>query len=374
MIVGLNTGGAEAMLKRLIESSMAQGDFEHAVLSLTDIGTIGLQLREAGVDVQALGMHHASQAPWFLWRLVRLIRASRPTIVQTWMYHADLLGGVAARLAGCRNVIWGIRTISLATGATSPTACVRAICAALSSFLPRLVVCVASRARDAHIAIGYDPRRMVVVPNGFDMDKLVATPAQSAAVRAACGWDASLLIVGCVGRFHTDKDQRNFVLAAAMLAQRLENVRFLMVGRGVDTSNSELRQWIKRTGFEQLFALLGERGDVPSCLAAMDIYCLPSRTEGCPNVVGEAMAMGVPCVVTDVGDAAMLVGQSGVIVPKEDAGALARGMEQLAGMGNDARRRLGALGRARIQSEFSMTLARSRFEALYRSLLVKEQG
>lgn len=145
-----------------------------------------------------------------------------------------------------------------------------------------------------------------------------------------------------------------------------------MVGRGLDANNAQLAQWISATGCADRFVLLGERGDVPVCLAAMDLFCLSSRTEGFPNVVAEAMAMGLPCVVTNVGDAAMLVADTGVVVPKEDSAALALGLGQLLAMTPDARQQLGQKARARIHAEFTMELARERFESIYQRITRKE--
>jgi glycosyltransferase involved in cell wall biosynthesis len=147
-----------------------------------------------------------------------------------------------------------------------------------------------------------------------------------------------------------------------------------MVGRELDASNGQLQNWINETGHPNRFVLLGERSDVPACLAAMDIFCLSSRTEGFPNVVGEAMAMGLPCVVTDVGDAAMLVADTGVVVPKENSTALAAGLSQLLAMSSVERGQLGQRAKERIHREFSMDKARERFESLYVQLIKKESS
>jgi glycosyltransferase involved in cell wall biosynthesis len=368
IIVSFNIGGAELMLKRLIESHHGSKQYRHSVISLRGVGSVGLQLQSRGIQVHALDMRSALDMPFALWRLVRLIRTSRPDVVQTWMYHADLLGSLAARLAGNRHVIWGIRTTDVTAGGSHATAAVRQLCAWLSRTVPHTIVCAADASRLAHIAVGYDAARMVVVPNGFDLTHLVAKPEQRDALRLQCGLGAELVAVGYLGRFHPAKDQENFVRAAGLTAQRHSNARFLMVGRGLDANNTQLAQWISATGFADRFVLLGERADVPVCLAAMDFFCLSSRTEGFPNVVGEAMAMGLPCVVTDVGDAAMLVADTGVVVPKEDSAALAFGLGQLLAMTPDARQQLGQKAKARIYAEFSMDRARERFESIYQQI------
>lgn len=365
IISGLAVGGAEMALYRLVTGSR-DSKYTHAVVALTPGGVIGQRLREVGIELTAFDFRRSPVSHFF--DLLSLMRRSRPDIVQTWLYHADMFGGVAARLAGNRNVIWGIRTSELTPGNSRITALVRQICARLSRWVPRVIVCVAETARRTHVDVGYDSGRMTVIPNGFDLSCLVAAADRVAMLWQQCGFAAGEIVIGTMGRFNASKDQHNFVRAAGLLAQQHDRLRFLMVGRDVDTGNAELMRWIARTGHADRFVLLGERADVPVCLAVMNIFCLSSRTEGFPNVVGEAMAMEVPCVVTDVGDAAMLVADTGVIVPKENSEALAQGVERLLAMGSDARMRLGQRARARIASEFTAERARERFEAVYQRL------
>ncbi|OUL99449.1 glycosyl transferase [Variovorax sp. JS1663] len=357
------------MLKRLIQAYAQDARYRHSVIVLTTPGPVGAELRAQGVEVEALGLRGALDVLPKMFTLTRMIRKARPDIVQTWMYHADLLGGLAARLAGRQSIIWGIRTTEVAAGGARATAMVRWLCARLSRRVPCVTVCAAEASRRRHVALGYDRRRMVVVPNGFDLARLQATSAQAAAVRARAGLERDALVVGTVGRFHESKDPRNFVRAAGLLARAHPEARFLMVGRGCDDDNRTLRRWIDETGHGDRFRLLGQREDVPACLAALDVFCLPSRTEGFPNVVGEAMAMRRACVVTDAGDAAHLLGECGVVVPREDAAALAAGMARLLRMSAAERDALGARAHARIAAEFTMARTRDRFEAIYLDVL-----
>lgn len=372
VIVGLNIGGAELMLGRLIEiHRRRQGGIEHHVISLTTVGVLGAQMRGAGISVTALGMKSALQAPLALLRLIRLVRHWRPDVVQTWMYHADLLGGVGARLAGCRHVIWGIRTTDIAKGGSRATAVVRWLCARLSCRVPHTIVCAAGAARRLHAALGYCADRMVVIPNGFDLTRLQAAAPDVAALRRTCGLEGDVLVVGTLGRFNAVKDQQNFVRAAGVLARQYSGLRFLMVGRGCDAANPVLAAWIAATGFPERFILLGERADVPVCLAAMDVFALTSRTEGFPNVLAEAMAMGRPCVSTDVGDAAVVLGDCGEVVPPEDAQALAAGLQRLLALRAERRAAFGMAGRKRIEQEFSMERCAERFAAVYENVLAQ---
>lgn len=369
VIVGLHVGGAEMMLKRLIESRPHGAPQRHAVVSLTDLGPVGQMLRDAGVEVQTLGMRSLADSPRVLWRLTKMIRQRRPDIVQTWMYHADLLGGLAARLAGAGKVVWGIRTTDVDMGNTRSTAAVMRLCAALSRRVPAKIVCAAEAARKSHVSVGYDAAKMVVIPNGFACaDQLPAGDPQANGLRRQWNIAADALVVGSVGRFNFAKDQANFVRAAGIAAARLPSLRCVMVGRGLDASNVELVSWIAATGHADRFILLGERSDVGNCLAAMDVFCLSSRSEGFPNVVGEAMAMAVPCVGTDVGDAALLIGETGVVVEKENSEALAEGLMKLLDLSPQARRQYGIAAWRRIDEEFSMARAYGRFEEIYEQL------
>jgi glycosyltransferase involved in cell wall biosynthesis len=230
-------------------------------------------------------------------------------------------------------------------------------------------VCVAEAARRSHSVVGYDTDRMVVVANGFDLDGLSASHAVRSGLRAQCGFGADDIVLGTLGRFNLDKDHANFVQAAGKLAARHPRLRFLMVGKDLDADNRELMAWIGDTGHADRFVLLGERGDVAACLSAMDIFCLSSRTEAFPNVVGEAMAMGLPCVATDVGDVGILMADTGIIVPRADPDALAGGVAQLVAGGPAYCKQVGHRARERIHTVFTMGCVRQRFESIYENVI-----
>jgi glycosyltransferase involved in cell wall biosynthesis len=369
VIVSLGVGGAELMLKRLIECHRFNLLFQHRVISLTSLGVVGKQMQAEGVEVVVMNMRSPLNFPVTLWRMTQLLRHQQPDVVQTWMYHADLLGGLAARMAGFKNVIWGIRTTEVSAGGSLTTVGVRWLCSKLSRWVPHSIVCAAEASRRVHVALGYHANSMVVVPNGFDLFRLQATPLQVASLRSECGFAEDAIVVGTLGRFNADKDPHNFVRAAGLLASKNAAARFLMVGRDCNAANVQLMGWINATGCADRFMLLGERRDAPVCLAAMDVFCLTSRTEGFPNVVGEAMAMRRACVVTDVGDAAYLLGECGVVVPKENTAALVEGIAKLVRLSVADREILGAQAHARIASEFTMDRTRERFEAVYNTVL-----
>lgn len=369
VIVGLNRGGAEMVLRRLVEANThAATGLRHVVVSLTDVGFHGAALRAQGEEVHALGLRGPVHLLLGVFRLAALLLRLKPGIVQTWMVHSDLLGGLAARLLGVPHVIWGVRTTDYSVESRS-TRAVRWLCARLSSTVPSKIVCAAQASLLASAQAGYDTRKLMVIPNGFDVAALLSHVGAGVAIRQQCGLQPGHVVVGCLGRYNPAKDHANFVSAAALLAARHPACRFLMVGRDLTPANATLMAQIQSTGFADRFVLLGERSDPAACLDAMDVFVLSSRTEGFPNVLGEAMAMGVPCVSTDVGDAAFLLGDAGPVVPARNSAALAQAVSHLLDTPEPERKALGGKGRLRVESEFSMAAAAQKFNNLYQELL-----
>jgi glycosyltransferase involved in cell wall biosynthesis len=371
VIVGLDRGGAEMMLRRLIEENICSGSHDvHSVISLTNLGYHGDFIRQQGVAVYAMGMDtpRGLLQGWF--DLVLLLRKLKPDIVQTWMVHSDFLGGLAARLAGVPRIIWGVRTTDYSIESSS-TRAVRWLCARLSRVVPDMIVCAAQASLESSAKAGYAVEKLMVIPNGFDEGALRLNVGTGEVVRQMLGISTDSLVVGCLGRYHPAKDHANFVQAAGRLAAHNQACHFLMVGRNLTIGNAELMGLIQATGFVDRFVLLGERSDPSACLDAMDVFVLSSNSEGFPNVLGEAMSMGVPCVSTNVGDAAVLLGDAGEIVPARNSLALAAAVRRLLEMPLAERQSLGEKGRERIKRDFSMATAARRFADLYASLAAR---
>jgi len=326
IITGLADGGAEGVLYRLIRTDRHHS---HAVISLMDAGKYGPLLSEVGIVVHVLGMPRGRVTVGGLWRLWQLIRESNADVVQTWMYHADLVGGVMARLAGKRALAWGIRNAYLDRRTTAfTTRLVARVSAWVSSFLPRRIVSCSLRAADMHIRLGYDPQKIVVIPNGFDVANLAPDSAARAKLRAEWSIGAGTMLLGMVARWDPQKDHRTLIGALAVLATRaVMEWRCILVGTGMVEANAELRSLLAHSGISERVALLGPRRDVPAVMNALDLHVLSSTGEGFPNVVAEAMACGIPCVVTDVGDAAHIVGSTGWVVPSGDPMLLAAAID-----------------------------------------------
>jgi glycosyltransferase involved in cell wall biosynthesis len=366
VITGLQTGGAEVMLARLLAAT-DRDRFDSTVLALRGWGPIGDQIAALGVPVEALGLAPGLGAPAALAGLGQRLRRFRPDVVQTWLYHADLVGGLAGRLVAGAPVVWGLHSSNLEPGIVKPgTIRIAHACARLSGWLPAAIVCCSEATREAHARFGYRPDKLVVIPNGIDPAAFRPDPAARAAVRAELGLPADALVVGMIARFDPQKDHRTFVRAAAIAAAADPRLRFLLCGDRVSPDNAELWGWIEAAGIGDRVHLLGPRRDVARLAAALDLGTLSSAAvEALPLVIAETMACGVPCVVTDVGDSARLVGEAGLVVPPRDPEALAAGWVALLGLPEPERAALGAAARRRIEQHYSLAAAVARYEALY---------
>jgi glycosyltransferase involved in cell wall biosynthesis len=367
IIVGLERGGAERMLERLALDPTAGGLMHQEIVSLGSLGPIGRALRARGVAVHPLGMHSAGTALATLWRLRRLLKQLRPDVVQTWMYHADLLGGLAAWSLNL-PVVWGIRTTSLGSGNARLTRYVRRMCAILSAWIPDAIIFVAEAARRSHMAAGYANGIMQVVPNGFEIAARERVAELREAWRREHGLAATDVVIGWVGRFNPDKDVHSFVKAAGVVASTESSVVIVMVGRGLDPGNQELQRWIRAEGHLQRILLLGEQADATACFCGFDMFALSSHTEAFPNVVAEAMAVGLPCVVTDVGDVRLLAGDTAHVVAAGDVPTMARELLRL--VRDPAHRAyLGRMALERVTAKFSMAACARQFHKVYQDVL-----
>jgi len=370
VITGLERGGAELMLLRLL-GALDRGRFAPEVLSLRPPGVIGARIEQLGIPVHSAEITGALPGPAGLRRCIRALSAMRPDLVHTWMYHADLLGGLVGRL-WCRvPVIWALHNSTLDPRQVARTtrAVVR-LNGLLSRVLPARIVSCSHTAAAVHRALGFPPRRMIVIPNGFDTASYQPDAAARAAVRAELGLPAQARLLGTFARFHPQKDHRTLCRAAGLAAAAGADLHVLLAGADMDPDNATLAGWIRESGVPERFHLLGERDDMPRLTAALDLAVMSSSFgEAFPLVVGEAMSCAVPCVVTDVGDAALMVGDTGRVVPPGDPRALAGAISALLGLSPGERAGLGAAARSRIERDYALPAVAARYEALYDAVL-----
>lgn len=368
IITGLSTGGAETMLLKVLEQLDRKRCAPH-VFCLTALGEIGPRMHALGFPVEALDMRPGVPSLLAFFRLVRQLKRLKPDVVHTWMYHADLLGGLAARLSGVAAVGWCIRNSNLDADRTKATT--RAVvwaCARLSRWIPDKILCCAQVAKAVHQEIGFAPNKMVVIPNGFDLSRFSPDPEARISVRQELGLGPDTLLVGLIGRFDPQKNHAGFVEAAAALHRRLPTVHFLLVGKDVSTENTAITNAIQKSSIEPVTHLLGLRHDIPRLMAALDVLASSSRGEAFPNVLGEAMACGVPCAATDVGDSASIVGDTGRVVASGDMAGLAAAMQELLTLPVEERAALSQRARVRVAENFEIGQIVRRYEAFYEEL------
>jgi glycosyltransferase involved in cell wall biosynthesis len=363
----LERGGAEHVLCRLIENRPSP-EYEHEVICLRNKGPLAERLEKRGVKVQAVGLKSFIALPGAFLRLVKMLRKAKPDLVQTWMYHADLFGGLAARLSGSPPVIWSIRQSNFPPGGMRLFTRLAAwLSARLSNRLPDLIVANSVTGKNFHSGLGYDSEKIVVVPNGIDVDKFQPDPEAREEIRNELELDDSALFVGMFGRFHPQKDHQTFIRAALRLSKKQTNIHFLLCGRNVNENNKTLKKWIKQASLQKKIHLLGERSDMPSLHAALDLAVSSSSfAEGTSNTILEAMACAVPCVVTDIGDNPRLVDDR-FVVPPENPNRLAETMEDILALPKSERDKIGKKNRKTIEENFSLAEMVGRFHELYRT-------
>lgn len=353
---------------RLIGSTLNR--FEHAVVSLHADGFYGSQLRALGVPVSALGMSRGQVSSGGWRRLRRLIKDFEPDVVQTRLYHADLLGGLATHLACDAPVVWGVHATELGRlRDTWKTCIVRRLCAWTSSTLAAAVVSDAHVTALFHEKLGYKRELLHVIPNGVDASVFQPDAQTRQRQRSAWGVAADEIAVGCVARWDPLKDHENLLRAVGVLAGRGLRFRCILVGTGMTTQNKQLAELVERCGAHDHVVFAGPTSDVPAAMNACDLHVLSSRAESLPVAVIEAMACATPCVVTDVGDSAELVGDTGWVVPAQDHAALALAIETAMNeYREDGLRARGVRCRERIVQGFTLEQMANKYADLWASL------
>lgn len=350
------------MLRKILENDQS---FEHEVVSLTSLGSIGESLIKNDIKVIALGLTKLNVLYVFL-RLVAYLFKTKPNVVQTWMYHSDLLGGIAAKLCGINRIFWNIRNTEIPQKKLSLTGIIVRFCSILSYFVPYKIICCANASKDRHIFLGYCAKKIIVIPNGYKVTNRQEKFELGKNFRKDFNIDEDAFVIGVVGRYDYLKGYDILIDAASLLVNKNKKIIFLCIGRNVDWNNPYLVDHMKRLGVMNNFRLIGEVSDIDALFSVMDIFCLSSRSEGFPNVVAEAMLSSLPCVVTDAGDAAIIVGDHGLVVPPSNHLALSNGILHLLNMDSNMRKSIGTHGRIKIVKNYELSIIIGKYIKEYR--------
>jgi glycosyltransferase involved in cell wall biosynthesis len=365
LITGLDPGGAERALVNLVRQ-LPQPQFQNQVVSLTKPGVFAEELNAAGIPLVNLDMRRGVPSISGLGRLVRHLRNTKPTILQTWLYHADLLGTVACNFTPGLRLLWNVRCSDMVNAPGSNR--LRHIMRLLrhQSRRPDAIVVNSSSGKRFHEEFGYKPRRWVEIVNGVDTTRFRPRPEAKSELRARFGIDSNAYVIGLVARYHPMKDHETFLRAAAAFTLSHPSARFVLCGKECDSENKHLMRVIAETGLSDRVVLLGIQRDIEMVYPCLDVLTLTSRYgEGSPNVLIEGMACGIPCVSTDAGDSRQTIGASGIVVANGDRDALVAAWKATAD-GNAGV--LASDARARAIDKYRLDRICLEYETLYREI------
>jgi glycosyltransferase involved in cell wall biosynthesis len=304
----------------------ATPDLDHEVICLGPREWFSSKLEERGVRVHHVEAGTISAALAALYRLYSLIRASGANVVQGWMYRGNVFGGLASRFAG-KPVVWNVRCSDIHLYPSSTRALAR-LGGVLARWVPKMVLNCSTESHRQHARIGYSAAPSAIIPNGYDAGLFHPDESARAATRNSLGLGSDTFVIGTIGRWDTRKAYPLLLQAVGRLAREGIAIRLLLLGRGLDSSNSELARAIAESGCAGFVDPVGYRDDIADVARAIDVHILASFTEGFPNVVAETMLSGTPNIVTDAGDAALIAGPTGWVVAPGDGDALAAAIRQ----------------------------------------------
>ncbi|MGD8690129.1 MAG: glycosyltransferase [Gammaproteobacteria bacterium] len=369
IITGLAAGGAERTLHNLLSGGLAR-EISSAVVSLGDSGVYGQRIESLGVPVHALGMSRGLPSLQAVVKLRRIVRQYGPSLIQGWMYHGNIASWQAYRFAGYRPAFaWNIRQSLYSFSAEKYFT--RWIIRANRrlSHVPSALLYNSTLSRSHHEAFGFHSAAGLVIPNGFDLMRWrPALPGERSLVRKSLGIPEGATVVGHVARLHPMKDHACFLRAISRLLEKHPTVHIILVGAGVAGENLALKPYLPKSTLMERVHLLGERHDIAKIMRSFDVLAQSSWSEAFPNVLGEAMASGVPCVATEVGDSAQIIGDTGILVPPCSDIKLFEALHRMIRFSVEERRCRGDAARARIKLHFSLPVVVDRYAALYHSL------
>ncbi|MEO5346361.1 MAG: glycosyltransferase [Magnetococcus sp. YQC-9] len=361
IITNLKQGGAESVLYRLVSAS--SDHLTHEVISLVSEDYYGPLLRRCGVRVHSLSMSPGRITWSDLRTLFHIIQSFQPDVVQTWMYHANFLGGMIAKVSSTAPVVWSVHHSDLGSAYNSRmTRFVAKLTAWLSPWLPAAIVYVSRSAAHQHHLFGFCDAKTIIIENGIDLSEFQIIPSARLRLRTEWGVEQDEQLIGCVARWDVYKDHRNLFQALSILSTKRKPVRCVLAGVGMEADNTDLISLIDEHLLSDKMILLGSRQDIPSIMSAIDLHVLPSIGEGFGNVTVEAMACGTPCVTTDVGAGARIVGDTGWVVPPANPTGLAAAMiDALDRIRQDEAGQIHVACRQRIEQNFSIDTMRSAY-------------
>ena len=366
IITGLNVGGAELVLLRLL-MKINKKEYDPLVITLREKGIMGERIEKLGINVYCLRIHSFINLLPGLIKLVNKINIFNPQIIHTFMIHSAFFVGIIAKLLNKPTIIWNIFSTDLSLQSNKyKTRLIIIMCAYLSKIIPNRIIIDSNASYSSHKKAGYSWEKMEIIHNGVDTNEFSPNTIKRSEYRKQY-FKENELVIGLIARYHPVKGHDIFIKAISILRREVSNVKFLLNGSNIEISNSKLMKMISKEGIQDFIHISDSKLEVTNILLACDILVSSSKFESFPNIICEAMACSIPCVVTNVGDCAEIVGETGVIVSANDADELSSAIMGLINMPLKDRKKLGENARLRIKNNFSLSLMMEKYNNIYDS-------
>jgi glycosyltransferase involved in cell wall biosynthesis len=367
IISNLNIGGAELTLKKITIG--LSDDFDFTIISFTGIGSIGNSLKNQGINVISLNIANILQLLPKLIQLYKYLKFLKPDIVHTWMYHSDFLGGLISKIAGIKTVYWNIRNTEIIDGTSISTKFIAVLNIFLSYLIPSKIVLVSESSKIYHSKIGFCKSKMIVIPNGYDLDLYNFNNEIRMKLRQKLFINDSTIVIGSVGRYNKYKDQYTFIKSALYILDNLNenlDIKFIIIGKDITINNEEISSLIINSKHLNKFILLTNKKDIINYYFIFDIFCLHSISEGFPNVLAEAMATGLPCISTNVGDSKLILKNDRFIVRPKDINNIAKKLIELILLDTTERKLIGEYNKSTISFNYSINNLLNNYKLIYK--------